>query len=213
MTGLLPPEGLADALGGQQVARDTVERLTVLSDLLARWNPTVNLVAKSTLPDRWARHILDSAQIFAYAPPSATRWADLGSGGGFPGLVVAAIAVDLRPTLQVTLVESDQRKAAFLREASRTLGLVTTVIVGRVESIPSLAAEVLSARALAPLSQLLGLSVRHLVPSGTALFMKGASHLAEIAEAKKLWAFDLASHPSKTDRQAVTLCLTGIRHV
>ena len=197
----------------RDVSRETEERLAHLVALIEKWNPRINLIAKSTVPEIWTRHILDSAQLFDLAPVGAERWADLGSGGGFPGLVVAILAKAERPGLKATLVESDARKAAFLTTAVRELALNADVRAERIESLPPIQADVLSARALAPLATLLGHAERHLRPGGTALFAKGATHGAELAAALETWRFSYEKHPSKTDPRAVILSIEGIARV
>ena len=195
------------------VSRETLERLRRLMALVAKWNPAINLIARSTLDQGWTRHILDSAQVFFLAPKGARHWVDLGSGGGFPGLVVATMAQDSAAELRFTLVESDQRKATFLREAARELELTIKVIAGRSENLPALGADVLSARAFAPLDQLCAHGLRHLAPDGTGLFMKGGNFAAELASARRMWRFDVAAHASKTDPAAFILELKAIAHV
>ena len=194
------------------VSRETTDRLRALERLLVKWNPAINLVSKATLPQAWDRHILDSAQIYQLAPPSS-HWVDLGSGGGFPGLVIACLATELRPELKVTLVESDQRKATFLRQAARELSLNTAVISARIEAVDPLAADILSARALAPLTDLLAFADRHMRPEGTALFPKGVSWRDEVARAQEGWHFDSVTHPSATDPNGAILAVKAIRHV
>lgn len=201
------------ALARLPVSRETTERLEALEALLRKWNPAINLVAKSTLPEAWRRHILDSAQIYALAPVQVGHWADLGSGGGFPGLVVAILAHDLDPGRRVTLVESDQRKATFLREAARQLGVSVTVISERIEKTEPLAADVLSARALTGLPGLCAFAERHLRSDGLALFPKGTSWRDEVAEAGRHWKFDITVYPSDTDPSAVVLAMKAISHV
>lgn len=192
------------------VSRETWEKLERLSALLAKWNPAINLVSKSTIGSAWQRHIVDSAQLF---PQSRfLHWADLGSGGGFPGLVIAVIASELNPEARFTLVEVDQRKATFLREAARELGVSPEVLTERIESVAPLNADVLSARALAPLDGLCGFATRHLVADGVALFPKGASWRAEVDDARRNWTFSLDVLPSQTDRQAVVLKVKEIQH-
>jgi 16S rRNA (guanine527-N7)-methyltransferase len=196
------------------VSRETFDRLTVLTALLEKWNPAINLVAKSTLPAAWTRHVVDSAQLYRLAPPHISHWADLGSGGGFPGLVITILSAELDPLRRMTLVESDQRKATFLRQAVRELGLTqATVLSDRIESVPRLAADVLSARALSALPQLCDFAQRHLAPTGLALFPKGAQHREEIAQAEQGWCFDLSIFPSDTDPSAVVLAMKAIQHV
>lgn len=201
----------AEALvGGVNVSRETFTALKAYEALVRRWNSAINLVSKSSLQEIWARHIADSAQIFALCPPSATRWADLGSGGGFPGIVVAILAKDSMPDLRVTLVESDLRKATFLRQAIQQLGLAAEVHSQRIESLSPLAADVLSARALAPLSDLLAFADKHLTAQGVAIFPKGARHVEEIMEARQAWSFDLDTLPSLSDREAAILVIRNI---
>lgn len=200
-------QGLAD------VSRETSDRLEAYAALLRKWNPAINLVSRQSLDDLWTRHIVDSAQIFDLAPVGARHWADLGSGGGFPGMVVAVLAAERAPELAVTLVESDARKAAFLATVARELGLAPDIRCARIEAVPPLAADVLSARALAPLPLLLAYAERHMAPNAVALFPKGASHDAEIAEALASWHFDLQKHPSMTDPQSATLEIRGLSRV
>jgi 16S rRNA (guanine527-N7)-methyltransferase len=195
------------------VSRETLDRLARLEGLLSKWNPAINLVARSTVPQAWDRHILDSAQLFSMSPESAKRWVDLGSGGGFPGLVIACLASELRPHLKVTLIESDQRKSTFLRQAAADLDLDVRVLTNRIESTEAQNAEVLSARALASLPALLVYARRHLHPQGIALFPKGASWKEEVEHARKEWHFDLSTKPSVTDPQAVILAVKAITHV
>ncbi len=137
------------------VSRETLQRLDVYADLLRRWTCKINLISKSSLDVLWERHFLDSAQLLTFAPSTARIWVDLGSGGGFPGAVVAVLAAEMRPDLRVTLVEADQRKAVFLRTLLRETGVAGDVLAKRIEELPPLCADILSARALASLSDLL----------------------------------------------------------
>lgn len=197
-------------LAARNVSRETMDRLRIYEALLRKWNPVINLVAKSTLEDIWSRHFLDSAQIYDLAPPTARSWADLGSGGGFPGLIVAILAAGEGRALTVALVESDQRKAAFLMAAARELGLQLAVRAERIESLPPLSADVLSARALAPLDQLIGHAERHLSPQGVALFPKGANHAVEMKQALEKWQFSYETAQSVTDADAVIFQIVGV---
>jgi len=181
------------------VSRETIDKLEVYVALLEKWNPVVNLVSARSLSDVWERHIRDSLQLYVLAPKDNRTLADLGSGGGFPGLPLAILASEINPALTVTLVESDQRKAAFLSAAVRELGLGAKVIPNRVELVSPLGAHVITARALAPLSVLMGFAKRHLAPSGKALFLKGATWQREVDDARRSWGFELAVHPSQTD--------------
>ncbi|TCP40285.1 16S rRNA (guanine(527)-N(7))-methyltransferase RsmG [Rhodovulum marinum] len=201
-------------LPASDVSRETSDRLSRLKDLIRKWNPAINLVSKGSLDDLENRHVIDSMQVFDHSPKGARRWTDLGSGGGFPGLVVAILAAEHAPLLEVDLIESDKRKAAFLQTAARELGLGNiSVFAKRIEDVPPRGADVVSARALAPLDTLIGLSYRHLAHDGIALFLKGAQHVRELDHALASWTFDVQKFPSKTDPQAVILKLGGIARV
>ena len=191
------------------VSRETRERLETLLALVGKWTRRINLVAPSTVEDGWRRHILDSLQVHRTAP-AARHWADLGTGGGFPGLVIAILEAECTAPAQVTLVESDRRKCTFLRTALRETGAHASVIDARIESVPPLGADVVSARALAPLDTLLGFAHRHCAPGGTALFPKGARWREEIAAAERDWTFSAEPIPSITDPDAVLLRIGGI---
>ena len=195
------------------VSRETLDRLTLYADLLTKWNPAINLVSKSTIPDLWTRHFTDSAQLLEIAGTGSGKWADLGSGGGFPGMIVAILAAEKKPGLEVTCVESDQRKATFLRTVARETGTDAKVVSERIESLPPLNADVVSARALAPLSELIGYAIRHLAPGGSALFLKGTGQAKEIDLALASWAFQFDTFPSRTDRESTILKLRSIRRV
>ena len=195
------------------VSRETLDRLTVYADLLTKWNPAINLVSKSTIPDLWSRHFTDSAQLLDIAEIDSGVWADLGSGGGFPGMIVAILAAEKHPGLKITCVESDQRKATFLRTVARETGTSATVVSERIETLSPLNADVVSARALAPLPGLIGYAIRHLAPEGIALFLKGTGQAKEIDLALASWAFRLDTFPSRTDRESTILKLRSIRRV
>jgi len=207
----MSPVGVTDVLSN--VSRETRDRLETFAALLEKWNPAINLVSSSTLPELWARHFVDSAQVLALASAGARQWSDLGTGGGFPGLVVAILAQEIRPGLSVTCVESDQRKAAFLRTVLRETGVEAQVLSQRIEDVAPLQSDVVSARALAPLTQLLGFASRHLAPGGEALFLKGAGYKKERTEALERWSFELDTYPSQTDPDAAILRIGDIRRV
>lgn len=194
------------------VSRETLHRLELFADLLVKWQNTINLISPATLPQIWSRHILDSAQVIDHAPSEAMTWADLGSGGGFPGLVCAAIAHETRPGLKVNLVEADLRKAAFLRESARQMGISVGVFSRRIEDMPPQAADVVSARALASLDALCGYAHRHLRPGGVALFQKGARHAEELETARQRWQMDVTTVPSVTDAEAVLFRIENLIH-
>lgn len=173
---------MLDKVVGQAVSRETEGKLRAFSQLVMQWTSRINLISKATEDDIWHRHIIDSAQIFPHIPADASRVADLGSGAGLPGLVIATLAAELRPSISVTLIESDLRKATFLRTAARELGLSISVISQRIEQTDPLGADLITSRALAPLVRLMPLAARHLAPGGSCLFLKGASWRDELAE-------------------------------
>ncbi|MDG1377120.1 MAG: 16S rRNA (guanine(527)-N(7))-methyltransferase RsmG [Yoonia sp.] len=197
-------------LAGVDVSRETMERLERFAALTRKWNPSINLVAKSTIPDLWDRHIVDSVQLYPLAPARPRHWLDIGSGGGFPGIIMAAISAEKSPETRFTFIESDQRKSTFLRTAARELGLRVNVIASRIEETEPQSADVVSARALSALTDLLPLISLHLAPDGTAILPKGKTHQQEIDVAKEVWSFDVASHQSMTDEQARILVVKGI---
>ncbi|EYD74151.1 rRNA small subunit methyltransferase, glucose inhibited division protein GidB [Rubellimicrobium mesophilum DSM 19309] len=199
-------------LPGLDVSKATLDLLEAFEALARRWTEKINLVAPSTVPDLWTRHIADSAQLWPLAPQATKTWADLGSGGGFPGLVVAILAAEAGAP-QVTLIESDQRKCAFLRTALRELGIKATILDQRAEAAPPQQADVVSARALAPLPTLLPLVARHLAPGGTALLPKGRDHATELDAARAAgWTFTAEALPSRTDPSARILRLRDLTH-
>ncbi|MEC7298809.1 MAG: 16S rRNA (guanine(527)-N(7))-methyltransferase RsmG [Pseudomonadota bacterium] len=195
------------------VSRETLDKLEQYADLLAKWNPRINIVAKSTIGEAWTRHIVDSAQVFAASDKQDGQWLDMGSGGGFPGLVCAIIAAEKSPDLKFTLVDSDQRKCAFLRNVARETGTQVTVIAKRLEQIDPVNADVISARALANLSDLLPFAKRHGNQAATVLFQKGRNWQAEAAEASRDWRFQHEVLPSTTDPEAVILRIKELEHV
>ena len=205
---------LRQAVGPEwTVTSAAMDRLSTFGEMVLKWNPTINVVARSTIADLWARHIVDSAQVFRYTTPEQRIWLDLGSGGGFPGIVVAVLAYELIPDLKVVLVESDKRKSVFLSEVVRTLNLSATIKAERVESLPDQNADVISARALSPLADLCAYSERHLKPSGICIFLKGANAAVEVAAAQKGWQFELQQAESITDARSSLLLLRGLKHV
>jgi 16S rRNA (guanine527-N7)-methyltransferase len=195
------------------VSRETEDRLRLYSDLVRKWSPRINLVARSTLDDLWQRHILDSVQVYSAAERTAGKWVDMGSGAGFPGAVVAILAAAEAPAIKVTLVESDQRKATFLRAVSRETFCPFDVVSERIEQMPPAEADILSARALAPMSRLLEFTARHLRASGVALYPKGATHEAEMIEARQQWRFEQECIQSRTDPKAVLYRIRKVHRV
>lgn len=210
----MPDEGRAlRSLFGKDVSRETLERLETHQALLRKWNPAINLVSASTLSDAWSRHIVDSAEVFAAAPTGAAKWLDFGTGGGFPGLVCAILAAELEPQVAFTLVESDKRKAAFLSTVLRETGVIAEVTSRRIEELPPQTANIISARAVASLKDLLAHAQPHLAPGGICLFPKGARAEEEVASAAASWRFKLERRPSITDRSTAILVLGDIERV
>lgn len=195
------------------VSRETFERLETYVTLMTKWNSAINLVSPNTISEIWTRHILDSAQIYGLAQENPNIWCDLGSGGGLPALVVAIMAKDTNPDLSVTCIESDLRKATFLRTVARELALNLSVRSERIEKADPQNADVLSARALASLDALCGFAARHLKPDGVAIFPKGENYRQEIDEALENWSFQLDTYPSKTHPNAVILKIGEISRV
>ncbi|RFP90816.1 16S rRNA (guanine(527)-N(7))-methyltransferase RsmG [Rhodobacteraceae bacterium 63075] len=195
------------------VSRETSDKLEHYEATLRKWNPKINLVAKSTLADLRARHFEDSAQVFKRIPKETTRLVDLGSGGGFPGLVIAILAGERGYPLETVLIESDQRKSAFLRTVLREIETKATVITDRIEQAPPQNADIITARALADLPMLLAHCERHLNPEGRALFLKGRSWRSEVEDARKQWNFELDTIQSLTEPDAVLLEIEGAKRV
>jgi 16S rRNA (guanine527-N7)-methyltransferase len=176
------------------VSRETLERLDAYVALLAAWNRRINLVGASTMGDPWRRHILDSAQLRPHLPPRARVLVDLGSGAGLPGLILAILGVP-----EVHLVESDQRKAAFLREAARVTGAPAQIHAQRAEKLPRLAADVVTARAVASLPDLLDIAEPFLATHSICLFLKGRGAGEELTLAAKTWKMASRLLPSLSD--------------
>ena len=194
------------------VSRETMNRLEVYSKLLEKWNPAINLVSKTTLKNKWHRHFLDSAQLWQHLPDYAKILVDIGSGAGFAGLVLAIIALEKKPLLKFVLIESDSRKCAFMRNVSRETGIDINILTNRIENVEGLQADIVTARALATLSQLLTYSKDILKDGGTCLFLKGDTYVNEVYEAKKSWGFMLKERQRVTHQNRRILQLTGIKH-
>ncbi|MDG4884432.1 16S rRNA (guanine(527)-N(7))-methyltransferase RsmG [Mesorhizobium sp. WSM4884] len=193
------------------VSRETFERLQAFEQLFLKWNRSINLAAPSTLDDVWRRHILDSAQLARIAP-AATRWVDLGSGGGFPGLVLGFLLGE-RPGASIDLVESNRKKASFLQSVIGQFGLPARVLARRINDSYAFVSEpeIVTARALAALPDLLDLAAPWLSKGARALFHKGRDYRAEVEESTHRWAFDLVEHPSMTDPHGIILEITDLR--
>ncbi len=182
------------------VSRETLERLDAYIALVDRWRHRVNLVSAAGMADVWRRHILDSAQLLPYLPGSCERLVDLGSGAGFPGLVLAILGVR-----GVELVESDGRKCDFLAAAARQAGVDVVIQNVRIEALPAAAADVVTARACAPLPKLLGYAERFIGPATMCLFLKGGRVDDELTEAAKYWKMRVQRCASQTDPRGTIL--------
>lgn len=198
----LSPEAFAAETG---VSRETLNRLRRYAEMLTLWQQRINLVGRSTLPDLWRRHMLDSAQLMPLLPPGARTLVDLGSGAGFPGLVLAIMGVP-----EVHLIESDARKAAFLREVSRETSAPATIHAIRIEAAPTLVADVITARALAPLPALLRYASRFAGPATVMLLPKGQDAARELTEARKQMKMQVDSVPSVTDAAGSILRISDL---
>jgi 16S rRNA (guanine527-N7)-methyltransferase len=201
----------ARALALTPVSRETLDRLDRFVETLLAWQQRINLIAPSTEPKLWTRHIADSLQLLALAPQAKT-WVDLGSGGGFPGLVIACALAD-KPGARVHLVESSTKKAAFLREAARATGAPAQIHAVRIEDFVenlTMAVDVVTARALAPLVRLLAATYPLLKTGTLGLFPKGQDVDAELTEAAKCWSIQSSLAPSLTDPKAKIVRVTGI---
>ena len=193
------PSDKAAALALTPVSRETEARLDRYVDLLVLWQTKTNLVAPSTLPQLWTRHISDSLQLFSLAP-SAKVWADLGSGGGFPGVVLACVLADT-PGAKIHMIERNAKKAAFLREAIRITSSVGTVHLADIgDNVDRITGPVdcVTARALAPLQQLIGFAEPLVSKGAKALLLKGQDVEAELTEATKYWNIKPRLHSSRT---------------
>jgi 16S rRNA (guanine527-N7)-methyltransferase len=202
----LPPEAFAAAC---DVSRETLERLRRYADTLVKWQKSINLVAPESLKDLWRRHMLDSAQLKAFLPPQIEGLVDMGSGAGFPGLVLAIMGVP-----NVHLIESDARKCVFLAEAARTAGLEVgsnpIVHRSRLENVVDLRAAVVTARACAPLHRLLAYAEPFLHSDSMCLFLKGGHVDEELTEAEKTWRMSVERFPSLSDPSGTILCMKQV---
>jgi 16S rRNA (guanine527-N7)-methyltransferase len=198
----------AEAVGRLlDVSRETLDRLRTYLALLERWQRAINLVGPATLVDPWRRHVLDSGQLRRLCPPSTRRLVDLGSGAGLPGLILAILGVP-----EVHLIESDQRKASFLREAARACGASSVAVhAARIEAVPPLGADVVTARALASLPQLLALAEPQVQSGTTCLFLKGRRAEAELTAARETWTMRVAREASLSDPDGQVLIISEIR--
>lgn len=182
------------------VSRETLRQFEAYLVLLEKWQRRINLVANSTMADVWQRHILDSAQLVKFYPPNTKKILDVGSGAGFPGLVLAIMG-----NVEVDLVESDQRKAVFLSTVIRSLGLPAKVYNKRIETLPNLAPDVITSRALAPVSKLMKLIENQISVDTVCLFLKGESVEEELTELQTYSTMVSERHASLSGPNGVVL--------
>ncbi len=189
------------------VSRETADKLRAYADLLRKWQPRINLVGPATIPDLWRRHFLDSAQILPHLPSGPVL--DLGSGAGFPGLVLAILRGE--GSAPIHLAESDGRKGAFLREAARITGAPARILTSRIETLKPFEISAITARALAPVATLLTLAEPFLTQAPKCLFLKGEKLEDELTEAGKDWKMTIDRIPSVSDPNGFILSLKEVR--
>ena len=187
-------------LDNLDVSRETIDNLNTYVDILKKWNTTINLVSKESIKDVWNRHILDSTQLFKFVSHDVEKWLDIGSGAGFPGLVVAILAKGRFPSLQMTLIDSDKRKCVFLNQVVRELNLNVKIVSKRVEDCPSQDADVISARAFTQLENLLSHFTFHSRFKCKGLFLKGKRIKDEMESVKNIDMFQIKLSASEVDK-------------
>ncbi|MUH05317.1 16S rRNA (guanine(527)-N(7))-methyltransferase RsmG [Commensalibacter sp. ESL0379] len=192
----------------KSVSRETIEKLEIYISLLQQWNKKINLVSQQGMDQVWKRHVYDSFQLIRYLDSSVKSIADLGSGGGFPGLILA-----LSTDIPVILIESDMRKTIFLREVLRKTKTQATVLCQRIENVNAISADVVTARALTSLTQLLEFSKNILNKNGYCLFLKGRSVNLEIEEAQKNWKINYKTFSSQTNADGVIVKINQFERV
>ena len=195
------------------ISEDVFERLSFFVARLQEWQKKTNLVAPSTLDDIWHRHVGDSLQCLAIKP-KARKWLDIGSGGGFPGLVIAAVMAD-HTDGEIFLIESNHKKTAFLRQVNRQMAAPGKIVTARIEEaeIGSYKPEIITARALTALPGLLDLTCDWLSGNTVGLFHKGREYRSELEECNGVWSFDLLNHPSIISTDSVILEIANLNHV
>lgn len=201
--------GPEDAVRLTGVSRETLDRVQVYLEVLDAWRERINLIGPGEGRHLWRRHVLDSLQLIELIPGDATKIVDLGSGAGFPGLLIACAMAE-RPGVNVTLVEKSVRKSQFLQAAIAEGALPARVVNARIEEAQSDRYDLLTARALAPLPKLLGYAHAWLKPSGKALLMKGKDTAAELAEARAGWTFEMSERVSLSSPEGRVLEVSSI---
>ena len=172
------------------VSRETLNSFYEYETLLSKWNEKINLVSKNTLVDIWERHFLDSGQIIKHVEASGKRWVDVGSGAGFPGLVVALLLRDRKIDCDLVLVEKNPKKGFFLSEVIRKLKLSVEVVNDNIDTLEPLKADILTARAFSDLNKLIEIAFRHRKKEGICLFLKGENYRMELDKTLNYWFFD-----------------------
>ena len=172
------------------VSRETLNGFYEYETLLSKWNEKINLVSKNTLVDIWERHFLDSGQIIKHVEASGKRWVDVGSGAGFPGLVVALLLRDRKIDCDLVLVEKNPKKGFFLKEVIRKLNLSVEVVNDNIDTLEPLNADILTARAFSELNNLIEIAFRHRKKEGICLFLKGENYRMELDKTLNYWFFD-----------------------
>lgn len=200
------PEQFVERAG---VSRETLARLQTYAAMLEDWGARHNLVARSTLGDIWQRHFWDSAQVMPLVPPNTRSLVDLGSGAGFPGLVLAELLRERG--VRIVLYEATAKKCRFLEAVAERLDLRVEVRCSRIEAMPAQSFDVVTARALAPLDQLLSYAVRFFGRGTLGLFFKGQNVDAELTEAHKSWNMKVKQHPSRSDARGVIVEIRELR--
>ena len=205
------PEEFAAASG---VSRETLARLKRYAGILEDWNARHNLVSRSSMDQMWRRHFWDSAQIAELAPPGAISLIDLGSGAGFPGLVLAELLRDRHPPVRVVLTEATAKKCRFLEAVTHALSLPVEIRCRRIEDLPAEPFDIITARACAPLDELLAYAQRFWGEKGTrGLFHKGQNLTAELTAIRKSWRIESKQHPSRSDPSGIILEIRELQRV
>ena len=179
-----------DFIKSFDVSRETLKSFCEYEALLSKWNKKINLVSKNTLVDIWERHFLDSGQIIKHVEASGKRWIDVGSGAGFPGLVVALLLRDRKIACDLVLVEKNPKKGFFLNEVIRKLNLSVEVVNDSIDTLEPLNADILTARAFSELNNLIEIAFRHRKREGICLFLKGENYRIELDKTLNYWFFD-----------------------
>ena len=205
---MAPPD--ARAVVADRVSRETLSRLDAFEALLIRWQSSFNLVGPRTLSEFWDRHVLDSLQLVDLAPATALRWTDIGSGAGFPGLVLAATLCE-RPASHIRLIEPNHKRAAFLREVARAMIAPVSVVASKVEDAPVEPCDIVTARAVAPLVDLLGMAQPYLAKGAEGLFLKGQDIVSELTQASRYWNIQAEIVPSRSDERGRILVVKEVR--